>query len=154
MRREELFVEYLGPSLNAVLGAKSKKTGKHVGVGLYIGAKKAAGNALLVAGVKHIEPFCRPVELWFYPRVEVNAGRKEYDCLNFGIVYKILEDWLVKTGVIGDDNREWVRGAHCMRSEPAPDGVPGILVVIQEVDAPAIGHQADISWNEPAAVPF
>lgn len=136
MREESFFVEFIGPSFNAIMGAKSK-TGKSLGVGLYIGAKKKVGDALVVAGVKHIAAFTKPVEIWYFPRVAGSAGRKEYDCLNFSITYKLIEDWLVKFKVITDDNRDWVHWAHLGRPEIAEDGIPGIRVVVRELDAPS-----------------
>lgn len=152
-RTERFFVEFIGPSINAVMGAKSKKTRKWLGVGLYIGAKKAIGNAMVAAGVKHIEPFTKPVELWFFPQVAAGASghiSKAFDCLNFGISYKIIEDWLVKFGKIRDDNRDCVHGAHSMRSEIAPDGLVGIWVVACEVEnAAPLGFQDDLGLVEP-----
>lgn len=115
---------------------------------VYAGEKRSFGDAIGNAGVRTLEPFHKPIELWFFPRVVVGklgSISKTFDCLNFGISYKILEDWLVKCKVIYDDNRDCVYGAHCMRSELAEDGRVGIWMVIREVEsATAIGYQEEL----------
>lgn len=146
MRREEIFVEYLPPTMNRVIGAPKGRF-------LHMGAKRKAGDALMVAGAQHIEPFCRPVEIWYFPMVtRGKSGRmlKEHDTLNYTLGYKVIEDCLVNLGVLPDDSRDWVYGAHCMRPEPADDGVPGIRVVIQEVDGQSVGVQAGMELREAA----
>ena len=133
MREERFFVPSIGDSLNTIVGHPK-------GSFVYKGIKRTVGTAMQFAGAQRLKPFHTPVEFWFYPKVvRGKSGQisKKFDCLNFGITLKIIEDWLVKFGVLKDDNRDWVYGAHCMRCELAEDGVEGILVVMREVEGAA-----------------
>ena len=149
MRTERFFVEFIGSSLNAIVGHPK-------GAMIYRGEKKKIGLYMQAAGVQHVEAFERPVEIWFRPMVvRGKSGRmlKQYDCLNFGITYKIIEDWLVKLGVIRDDNPEYVHGSHMLRCLEAQDGRPGIWVEVREVEGPLLPTQenlfAGVSSNSP-----
>lgn len=138
VRTEEFFVPEIGQSLNAIIGHPK---GHHI----YRGLKKKVQRAMEDAGVPLLDPFVRPVELDFYPKVIRGPSghiSKAYDCLNFGITYKIIEDQLVKMGKLTDDNRDWVYCSRNHRAELAPDMIEGIIVVVTEVeDAAAIGVQ-------------
>lgn len=147
MREERFFIEHIGDSLNVILGHPK---GHHI----YRGSKKKIGQCVMVAGAHHLAPFTRPIEFWFRPRVAPgHNGRiaKAYDAVNFACTYKAIEDTLVQAGVLANDNPEWVHAVHCLRAEPAMDGIPGIEVVIREVDAPAIGRQEGLELEEAPA---
>lgn len=147
LRTETLFVECLGESVNALVGHPQSGF-------VYGGLKRKMGNALLAAGVNLLDPFTKPVMIAFLPKVPKpkRGGKvpKAFDCLNFAISAKIIEDWLVKFGKIKDDRREYVKGAFCAAAEIV-DGDPGILVVIREVEGETIGWQEGFSFSEKAA---
>ena len=146
MREELFFVEYIGESMNTVLGHPK---GRFV----YAGIKKKVGEAMQVAGVQHIEPFERPIEIWYYPLVtRLKSGHisKSFDCLNFGITYKTIEDWLVKFGKLEDDSREFVYGAHMMRAQLAKDDRAGIMVKINELEVNPFPKQSPLELPEQA----
>jgi len=132
------FVEELGESLNILFGHPKSRF-------IYSGVRKKVGLAMQIAGVQHIEPFIKPVNIWFFPRViRGKSGHilKQFDAGNFGATNKIIEDWLVKMGKIRNDTPDCVYGSHAMRPQVAMDGRPGIWVAIQEVeDASALGFQ-------------
>lgn len=146
VRTEEFFVAHIGVSLNAIIGHPK---GHHI----YRGLKTQMRRAMQDAGVETLEPFIRPVMLDFWPRVTRGKSghiSKAYDCLNFGITLKIIEDQMVRMGVIADDNRDWVHGITCHRSELADDGIEGILVRVSEVEgAPALGVQSALDLIAP-----
>ncbi len=120
---------------------------------VYQGEKKKIGLAMQYAGVQHLAPFERPVDLWFFPRVIYNkSGRipKMYDCVNFGPTCKSIEDWLVKFGKLRNDSREYVWGCHTLRAELAEDGIPGMALVITEQDGEPFPIQAELELEQPA----
>lgn len=146
MRTEEFFVAHIGVSLNSIIGHPK---GHHV----YRGLKGQLRKAMHAAGVDLIEPFVRPVTLDFWPKVVRGPSghiSKAYDCLNFGITLKIIEDQMVRMGVITNDDRDWVHGITCHRSELADDGIEGIVVRLTEVEgAPALGVQSALDLIAP-----
>lgn len=146
MRTEELFVAEIGDSLNSIIGHPK-------GHFVYKGLKRRVQKAMEAAGADLMEPFTRPVILEFYPKVVRGPSgqvSKQYDCLNFGITLKIIEDHLVRFGIITDDNRDWVHGAFCHRAELAHDGIEGIRVTITETEASTIGVQNALDLIEQA----
>jgi hypothetical protein len=146
MREERIFIPYIGLSLNVLLGHPK---GRFV----YSGEKKRLGDAMTYAGINRIKPFDKPIEIWFFPLVVPNKSGhipKAFDCLNFGVSYKILEDWLVKCGILKNDTREFVYAAHNMRSDLAPDGIAGIWMVMREVEGSlSFGLQDDMNFPDP-----
>lgn len=137
-RTEQFFVECLGESLNILFGHPK-------GHFVYKSVKKKVGLAMQVAGVQHLEPFIKPVHLWFFPHVmRGKSGHilKEFDAGNFGATNKIIEDWLVKLGKIRNDTPDVVFGCHAMAPRLAEDGFPGIMVLVREVEGAApLGYQ-------------
>lgn len=149
MRVERLFIEYLGMSLNQMRAHPKAR-------GVYIGERKKIGDALMYAGVKQIAQFTHPIDIWYFPQVVVGkSGRisKQFDCINFGITYKCIEDWLVKFGVLVNDDRDWVYAVHCGRSELADDGIPGIRIGLIELDV-AVQWQDSLELVVTPEIPF
>ncbi|MDV6318785.1 hypothetical protein [Chromohalobacter sp. HP20-39] len=95
-----LFVEYLGPSTNAIYAgvhwAKRKKA-KDEACMATLAAVRAAG----------IQPVQGRVDLVFRPRL--GKGVRRRDTSNNSMSAKLLEDALVKAGVLTDDTDEHVR---------------------------------------------
>ncbi len=120
-RIERVFIEFMGPSLNSI----------YAGVHWSERKKQADAGHLAVSLVK-IKPFDKPVTLTFQPV----AGKRDRirDCSNYSYAAKIIEDGLVKTGVLEDDSPEFVKGFGI--DEPVIDRArySGMWVLIKEVD--------------------
>lgn len=95
-----LFVEYLGPSTNAIYAgvhwAKRKKA-KDEACMATLAAVRAAG----------IQPVQGRVDLVFRPRL--GKGVRRRDTSNNSMSAKLIEDSLVKAGVLIDDTEQYVR---------------------------------------------
>ena len=147
-RTETFFVEALGESLNVLFGHPKSHF-------IYQSVKRKVGEAMQVAGVQHLEPFIRPVHLWFFPQVmRGKSGHilKQFDAGNFGATNKIIEDWLVKLGKIRNDTPDCVFGCHAIAPRVAEDGFPGIWVVVREArEAAPLGYQESMDLIEPPA---
>jgi hypothetical protein len=135
MRSSEIFIPIHGQSMNALLGHPK-------GAQVYRGLKKKIGEQMIFAGLKRkVHPFVNPVTLSYFPKVcagPTGRIRKDFDSLNFAVTYKIMEDKLVKFGILKDDRREFVRGSFCHSPEVVERVEDsGILLVIQEVDTVA-----------------
>lgn len=93
-RTEQIFIPWIGPSLNDVWrGIHWKKR-----------AKAAQYGKLACIVFKQISPFDSPVELEFQPFV----NKRRYDCTNYTTTNKVIEDALVKYGVLKDDGPDQV----------------------------------------------
>lgn len=105
MRTESILIPWLGPSLNSVYA------GKHWSV-----RKKVADEghkACLVA--RTVKPFSVPVSLYFQP--VLGKGVRTLDCSNYALAAKIIEDGLVRCGVLKDDTPQYVRSIAILAPE-------------------------------------
>ncbi|WP_069383983.1 hypothetical protein [Halomonas caseinilytica] len=95
-----LFVEFLGPSTNAIYGGihwSKRKRAKDDACRATLAAVRAAG----------IQPVTGRVDLVFRPRL--GKGVRRRDTSNNSMSAKLLEDALVRAGVLADDTDEHVR---------------------------------------------
>ncbi len=136
-------MEFIGETLNQIIGHPK---GHHV----YRGQKKRIGEELMVAGINHLPTFDRPVEIWWQPRVPgmKSSGKvsKQYDSLNFSVTYKIIEDWLVKCGVLRDDDAGSVYANHCLAAKVGKLGIEVRIVAV--ANAVPFGVQPVLDLSE------
>ncbi len=120
-----LFVEYLGPSTNAIYGgmhwAKRKKA-KDEAAAATLDAVQAAGLA----------PVRGRVDLVFRPRL--GKGVRRRDTSNASMTAKLLEDALVKAGVLADDTEAHVRRVILEPAEIDRKAETGMWVEIIEIE--------------------
>lgn len=119
-----LFVEYLGPSTNAIYAGlhwSKRKQAKDEAVKATIAAVRKAGVAAMD---------CR-VDLVFRPRL--GKGMRRRDTSNNSMSAKLIEDALVKAGVLADDTDAHVRRVIHEPAEINREAVTGTYVEIIEV---------------------
>lgn len=148
MREERFFIETVGESLNSIIGHPK-------GHLIHRSMKRKVAKAVEACGVRHMEKFATPVEIWFFPFVtRGRSGRmlKRYDAINFATSYKAIEDCLVQAGILEDDSPDWVQSVHCMAAQPAGHRDPGVWVVVREAgQMPQILDQQELELpSEPA----
>ncbi|MDR5867941.1 RusA family crossover junction endodeoxyribonuclease [Halomonas koreensis] len=123
-----LFVEYLGPSTNAIYAgvhwAKRKKA-KDDACRATLAAVRAAG----------IQPVSGRVDLVFRPRL--GKGVRRRDTSNASMTAKLLEDALVKAGVLADDTEAHVRRVILEPAEINRQAVTGTTIEIIELEGEA-----------------
>ncbi len=98
LQRQILEVEWMGPSLNSVYAGvhwRKRKTWAE------------DGHLAVMAAVRQarIKPVIFPVHLTFTPYIK---GR-QYDVSNYALTAKIIEDGLVKEGILKADTPRYVR---------------------------------------------
>ena len=120
LRTEILYVPYMGPSLNQIYA------GIH-----WVKRKEQAEQGHDACSHIQIEPFTKPVSLIFIP--VVGKGDRARDCSNYAYAVKIVEDGLVKVGILKDDNTNYVKSLTI--EEPIYDRSQrsGMKVIISEL---------------------
>ncbi len=118
----EAFIPYMGPSLNSIYsGVHWNERKKQADFG-HIACKAAIRKA----GIK---PFDYPVRLTFIPVLGKKARAR--DCSNYSYAAKIIEDGLVRCGVLQDDSPKYVKSFSI--SEPVVDreSPSGFKIIIE-----------------------
>ena len=139
----KFFVPYVCPSLNQLLGHPK-------GHLLYSSKKKHLLKAMIASGVKRImPPVDCPVTLHYEPVIQVDPGRHRslkskgvFDSINYAVTYKMIEDRLVKFGLLKDDTHEYVRASVCNAAVIVDEGLTGINVCVEL-------HDDDIAIQTP-----
>jgi hypothetical protein len=124
----KLFVEYLGPSTNQIYAGlhwSKRKRAKDDACAATLAAVRAAG----------IQPVTGRVDLVFRPRL--GKGVRRRDTSNNSMSAKLLEDALVKAGVLADDTDEHVRRVIHEPAEIDRQAATGTWIEIVPVDSPA-----------------
>lgn len=118
-----IFVPYLGPSTNQIY------SGIH-----WAKRKKAKYDALKAtkAAVAGMTPMQRQVDLVFRPRL--GKGQRKRDTSNNSMSAKLIEDGLVKAGILADDTEQYVRKVTLEPSEIDREATTGMWVQLIEVD--------------------
>ena len=88
-------VEYIGPSTNIIYA------GVH-----WSKRKRMADEAHLLTKIacKGLRSFIEPVSLIFQPMIRGRA----YDTLNYSFTAKMIEDGIVRSGILKDDTKKYV----------------------------------------------
>ena len=88
----------------------------------------------LVAQVcKHMVKIEQPVNIEIHPKV--GKGIQRFDCSNYSLGLKMIEDGLVKCGVLQDDSPECVRKATIHAPERVKDkSEEGFYVLLETAD--------------------
>ena len=93
-----VFVPYLGPSLNEIYSGIHYRTRSR-------SAKTA--HWITKIAVREMKPIKNPVRITFRP--VLGKGTVTRDCSNYAYAAKMIEDGLVRAGVIKDDTPEFVK---------------------------------------------
>lgn len=96
-----LFIEYLGPSTNAIYAGLHWAKRKKVKDDAVVAVKAAINRANIGA------PIADRVDLVFTP--QLGKGMRKRDTSNNSMTAKLIEDALVKCGLLIDDTDEYVR---------------------------------------------
>ena len=120
-----LFVEYLGPSTNVIYA------------GLHWAKRKKAKDDATVATLDAVReaglaPVAGRVDLVFRPRL--GKGVRRRDTSNASMTAKLLEDALVKAGVLSDDTEAHVRRVILEPAEIDRQAVTGTYIEIHAVE--------------------
>lgn len=126
-REEMVFIPTVMTSTNSIYAGKHFRERKK--------DKETIADYFSLSAARKLKPFDRPVNLQFYP--VLGKGVRAFDTTNYSYVAKMIEDCMVKYGVLQDDNNKFVKSATI---NPAIRGkATGMLVVIKEQ---SIDHQA------------
>ena len=114
-RVETIIIPYVGPTLNKIWA------------GINHWERTKLGNeahALCKSAMKDIKPFNLPVHLEFTPtlgRVKGKRGKLRqktaFDCSNYAISNKLIEDALIVAGIIENDSPKFVHSVKTCRPE-------------------------------------
>lgn len=117
-----IFVPYLGPSLNEIY------SGVH-----YRKRAKASNTAHWVTkiAVREMKPINVPVTLTFRP--VLGKGTVTRDCSNYAYAAKMIEDGLVKAGILKDDTPEYVRSITIAAPVRDRDRGNGMFIDIDQI---------------------
>ena len=107
----KIFIPWLGPTSNKV----------YAGIHWAKRRKLASEGHLACLVAKSLKPIDCPVKLLFTPQTR----SKRYDCSNYWLTCKIVEDGLIQVGVLRDDRPDYVTGFYIDRPIK---GEPGIWV--------------------------
>ena len=118
----QVFVPYLGPSLNSIYAGVHWATRKR--------HADAAHRATQIAA-RGLEPITRPVHLTLQP--VLGKGKRRLDCSNYGYTLKLIEDGLVRSGLLKDDTPDYVVSVQTLAPIRDPKRGSGVWVIIQEV---------------------
>ena len=119
MRRERFFIEYMGPSTNAIYA------GQH-----WTKRAKEADKAHKAVKALDTDLFLNPVKLMFTP--QVGKGGRERDCSNYSYTCKMIEDGLVKQGILSGDEADKVVRFAINRPVINRKAPSGLWIVIEE----------------------
>lgn len=126
MSMTKIFVNFLGPSTNEIYSGchwSKRKRAKD-------GARLATMAAVRSANLDPVQ--CR-VDLTFTPQLGKGARRR--DTSNNSMTAKLIEDALVKAGVLADDTDEHVRNVMLTPAEVDRGAATGMWVTISEVES-------------------
>ena len=119
VRYECFFIPWIGPSLNRIWA----------GMPHFLRTKlKNRGHWSTIVVKGKIVPFAVPVDLIFTAQVLEKGDR--YDCTNYGITNKVIEDALVTFGIIPEDGPDDVLSVKT--DTPIYGKEPGMWVEIIE----------------------
>lgn len=116
----QIFIEYMGPSTNNIYA------------GVHFSQRQREKNAASIATFlalreSGLTQFDKPVAITLTPHITARG----YDVSNYSYTYKMIEDALVKHGVIADDSAKFVkRVTFC---EPVKSKKLGVMLKIEEV---------------------
>lgn len=130
MRTESFFVPFMARSTNAIY------TGTHYAV-----RKKEADAGHNACMDIQCSPFDKPVSITYVP--VVGKGGRKRDVSNYSYCAKIIEDGLVRAGIVPDDTDEWVKGFHLVPAQIDRKVNSGMWVTVQEV-----GEMSGTRWLE------
>lgn len=95
-RSEHVFIPFIGETMNKIYaGIHFRKRSKH---------KNESREAVKTIS---LEPFTRPVSLTFI--AILGKGQRSWDCSNYSYTAKLIEDGLVKAGILVDDSNKYVK---------------------------------------------
>ena len=122
MRTETFFIPIMGPSLNQLYAgvhwAKRKKMADKV-------------HDVVASVVGKSEQFTKPVNIIATPI----AGKRHVmrDTSNYAYTYKMIEDGLVRAGLLQDDSRRFVRDVTIKAAVEDRAGLSGMIIKIEEI---------------------
>jgi Holliday junction resolvase RusA-like endonuclease len=94
--------------------------------------QKNAIRQMVNMACRGVKPFSKPVSLTF--RATLGKGSVTWDISNHGYLVKLVEDALVKKGVLVDDSQKWVRQIITQPSIRDVETGDGLWVRIQECE--------------------
>lgn len=131
MKEQFLYIDYMGPTFNKYAMMYPHQKGKE---------REECENAVLESILLYsVTPVTSPVRIIFQPvlgsrkRGTGVKNQRAYDIINYANTIKMIEDRLVKEGVIKNDSKAFVY-SH-MIEKPIKDltkNFNGFLVIIQE----------------------
>lgn len=120
MRTESFFIPFMARSTNAIYA------------GLHYRERKKEADAGHNACMNiQCEQFKKPVRIVFVP--VVGKGGRKRDVSNYSYCAKIIEDGLVRAGVLKDDTDDWVQSFEIVPAQIDRKAKSGMWVTIQEI---------------------
>lgn len=137
VRREMAFVPCTHKSTNTIYAGKHFRERNR--------DKENIADHFSTSPARRIKPFTKPVNLKFVP--VISKGVKSFDTSNYSYGAKMIEDCLVKYGVLQDDTNKHVKNVELM--PPVRGAFSGFLVIITEQ---SIDHVAYLEYMHKLAV--
>lgn len=115
-----VFVPYLGPSLNSIYSGVHWATRKR---------HADAAHAEVLAAFRKVPAITWPVSITIQP--VLGKGKRVLDCSNYSYTLKLIEDGIVRAGVLKDDTPEYVTGVTILAAERDRTRGSGVWVHIK-----------------------
>lgn len=131
VRREMAFVPCTHVSTNTIYSGKHFRERKK--------DKEYIADHFSLSPARRIKPFNKPVNLKFIP--VIGKGVRAFDSSNYSYGAKMLEDCLVKYGILEDDTNKFVKSFEL--NPPVRGQHSGYLIVITEQ---SIDHVAYLEY--------
>lgn len=132
----ELEIPDVGESGNSVVWAKGSQF-------VYRRLKDRLRKALLTCRPQKIPTFRRPVALTWRPML--GPGRRKFDCGNYWLTAKIVEDLLVECHVLRGDSTDFVVRQTIEAPIRAENGRERMVLTIEEQDLPEIPEELELA---------
>lgn len=115
----KVFIPWLAPSLNRAWAGMHWAARKRIADG---------GHLIVKTKLRGAPKLTPPVMLIFQP---VHPRGRRFDALNYALSAKVIEDGLVRSGLLGDDSGAYVAGVVLLRARRGPE--TGIWLEVVEV---------------------
>lgn len=116
-------IPFIGSSTNAIYAGVNWRKRK---------AEADMAHLITKIACKGVPSFNKPAKLIFTPFHSPKKGCRLYDCSNYSYAAKMIEDGLVRAGVLINDNVKYIKGFYI--EEPVKiKGESYMLVEIKEV---------------------
>jgi hypothetical protein len=117
----KILVPFVGPSTNSI----------YAGVHWDKRRRQKEHAIMALSSLGGISPICNPVNIEVTPFL--GKGKRGYDVSNYSYTYKLIEDAMVKKGILQDDSPQFVRSVKFNSPVRHSEKHSATLISIEEV---------------------